>query len=209
MRNAHRRNTARHPLSTIRELAAWLQIHPVALYRAAKAGKIPAIKAGGRWRFSRDAIECWILDRMNAQTALIEEPGPWLLDFSRPSFADALRNTLGRYGDHSNHFPPRSSSMPANSQPRTRLAAAPDSRTGPEQQLSPSFKFTGSIPGRPLQTTRPPWRSTRHIAAGNGNWRYPRSAKPLAVKSDLQLGPIPGPAYAPQVLIAMRPPARR
>jgi excisionase family DNA binding protein len=84
MRNAHRRNTVHHPLSTIRELAAWLQIHPAALYRAAQTGEIPASKAGGRWRFSRDAVEYWILDRMNAQTALIEEPGPWLLDFSRP-----------------------------------------------------------------------------------------------------------------------------
>ena len=84
MRNAHRRNTAPHPLSTIRELAAWLQIHPAALYRAAQTGEIPAIKAGGRWRFSYDVVERWILDRMNAQTALIEEPGPWLLDCSRP-----------------------------------------------------------------------------------------------------------------------------
>jgi excisionase family DNA binding protein len=85
MRNAHRRNTASHPLSTIRELAAWLQINPAALYRAAQTGKIPASKAGGRWWFSREAVEHWILDRMNAQTALIEELGPWLLDFSRRS----------------------------------------------------------------------------------------------------------------------------
>jgi excisionase family DNA binding protein len=85
MRIAHRRNTAPHPLSTIRELATWLQIHPAALYRAAQAGEIPAMKAGGRWRFSRDAVERWILDRMNDQTALIKEPGPWLLlDFSPP-----------------------------------------------------------------------------------------------------------------------------
>jgi Helix-turn-helix domain len=57
MGNAPRRNTTPHPPSIIRELAAWLQIHPVALYCAAKAGKIPGIKAGGRWRFSRDAFD--------------------------------------------------------------------------------------------------------------------------------------------------------
>jgi excisionase family DNA binding protein len=84
MRNAHRYDITAHPLLTVRELAAWLQIHPAALCRAARAGEIPAIKAGGRWHFSRDAVGCWILDRMNAQTALIEELGPWLLDFSRP-----------------------------------------------------------------------------------------------------------------------------
>jgi excisionase family DNA binding protein len=99
MRNARRRNTAPHPPSTIRELAEWLQIHPAALYRAAQTGEIPAIKAGGRWRFNRDAVECWILDRMNAQTALIQEPGPWLLDESRrPSSADPLRNQPARCG---------------------------------------------------------------------------------------------------------------
>jgi hypothetical protein len=84
MCNAHRRNIAAHPLLNIRELVAWLQIHPAALYRAARAGEIPAIKARGRWHFSRDAVGSWILDRMNSQTALIEGLGPWLLDFSRP-----------------------------------------------------------------------------------------------------------------------------
>lgn len=99
MRNAHRRNTASHPLSTIRELAAWLQINPAALYRAAQTGKIPASKAGGRWWFSREAVEHWILDRMNAQTALIEELGPWLLDFSRRSATSRASVSLdGRAG---------------------------------------------------------------------------------------------------------------
>ena len=86
MGNGHRPEVApARSLLTIRELAEWLRVHPSMLYRAAQTAEIPAIKAGDRWQFSRDAVERWILDRMNAQTALIEEPGPWLLDFRRPS----------------------------------------------------------------------------------------------------------------------------
>jgi hypothetical protein len=42
------------------------------------------MKIGEEWRFSRDTIERWILDKMADETALIEEPGPWLIDARRP-----------------------------------------------------------------------------------------------------------------------------
>ena len=67
------------PLLTIREVAEWLRVHPAALYRAASAGTIPAVKQGGRWRFSRDVVERWLLDRMAGLTGRAE-PGGWLFD---------------------------------------------------------------------------------------------------------------------------------
>jgi excisionase family DNA binding protein len=73
-----------HPLLTIRELAEWLRLRPASVYRLARADEIPAIKVGKEWRFSRDSIEHWILDRMADETALIKEPGPWLIDARRP-----------------------------------------------------------------------------------------------------------------------------
>jgi excisionase family DNA binding protein len=59
---------------TIRELAAWLRVHPAVLYRAAAAGTIPAVKKSGRWRFSQDVVERWLLDRMADLTGRAE-PG--------------------------------------------------------------------------------------------------------------------------------------
>jgi excisionase family DNA binding protein len=64
---------------TIRELAAWLRVHPAVLYRAAAAGTIPAVKKSGRWRFSQDVVERWLLDRMADLTGRAE-PGGWLFD---------------------------------------------------------------------------------------------------------------------------------
>jgi excisionase family DNA binding protein len=72
------------PLLTIRELAGWLRLSPASIYRLARAGEIPAMKVGGKWRFSQNSIERWILDRMADETAPIEEPGPWLIDAGRP-----------------------------------------------------------------------------------------------------------------------------
>jgi len=40
------------------------------VYRLAKEGKLPGFKVGGRWRFGRDAMETWMVDR--AQVAKLE-----------------------------------------------------------------------------------------------------------------------------------------
>jgi excisionase family DNA binding protein len=71
---------AASPVSlTIRELVEWLRVRPTMLYRAASAGTIPAMKMGGRWRFSQDVVERWLLDRMAGLTGRAE-PGNWLFD---------------------------------------------------------------------------------------------------------------------------------
>jgi excisionase family DNA binding protein len=76
-------NAGRQPLLSVRELAEWLRVHPAMLYRAARHGTIPALRVGGGWWFSQDAVERWIFDKMADQTAVIKEPGPWLLDARR------------------------------------------------------------------------------------------------------------------------------
>jgi len=40
-------------------------MNPITIYRLANAGKIPAFKVGGDWRFKRDSIEKWIEDSEN------------------------------------------------------------------------------------------------------------------------------------------------
>jgi excisionase family DNA binding protein len=41
------------------ELAKYLKLHEYTIRRLAKAGKIPSFKAGGQWRFRKDAIDRW------------------------------------------------------------------------------------------------------------------------------------------------------
>ena len=42
------------------EAANYLRLHVKSLYRLAKAGKIPARKVGGQWRFHRDLLNDWL-----------------------------------------------------------------------------------------------------------------------------------------------------
>ena len=96
-RNGHRLDGGAHrPMLTIRDLAERLRCYPSRLYRAARVGEIPGFKVRGGWRFSGDVIEKWVLDKMCLQTALIEEPGPWLMDSRRRRARHPGMNTKGR-----------------------------------------------------------------------------------------------------------------
>lgn len=48
-------------LLTVREAAQLLRLGDVTLYRLAQRRKIPAVKVGGSWRFSRGMLEEWLL----------------------------------------------------------------------------------------------------------------------------------------------------
>ena len=45
---------------TIRQVADYLKVTERTIYRLAAAGKIPAFKVGGTWRFSRAELDQWI-----------------------------------------------------------------------------------------------------------------------------------------------------
>jgi excisionase family DNA binding protein len=47
-------------LLTAPEAAKHLRFHVKSLYRLAKAGKIPARKVGGQWRFHRQTLDDWL-----------------------------------------------------------------------------------------------------------------------------------------------------
>ena len=44
---------------TSEEIAEYLRLHPYTIRRLAREGKIPAFRAGGQWRFRKDAIDTW------------------------------------------------------------------------------------------------------------------------------------------------------
>jgi len=45
---------------TVRELASYLKMKDVTIYKHAQEGKIPAFKVGSKWRFKKDTIDKWI-----------------------------------------------------------------------------------------------------------------------------------------------------
>lgn len=54
-------------LLTTRELQERLQLDRVTIYRMVKEGDLPALRVGGQWRFSSDAIEVWLQDSDRAR----------------------------------------------------------------------------------------------------------------------------------------------
>jgi excisionase family DNA binding protein len=44
---------------TIKDVAHLLSVHPMTVYRLLKQGRLPGVRLGGVWRFSRQAMERW------------------------------------------------------------------------------------------------------------------------------------------------------
>jgi len=49
---------------TIKDVAKYLEVHPMTIYKFAQKGKIPAFKIGSDWRFHRKYIDAWIAQQM-------------------------------------------------------------------------------------------------------------------------------------------------
>lgn len=45
---------------TVKEIAEYLDVHPMTIYKYVQGGKIPAFKIGASWRIRRDSIKKWI-----------------------------------------------------------------------------------------------------------------------------------------------------
>jgi len=51
-------------LMTLEEVAEYLRLSVHTIYKMAQKGKIPALKAGKKWRFRKEDIDYW-LERSN------------------------------------------------------------------------------------------------------------------------------------------------
>ena len=45
---------------TVEQVAVYLHLAPSTVYKLAREERIPARKVGGRWRFSRRALDAWL-----------------------------------------------------------------------------------------------------------------------------------------------------
>ncbi len=49
---------------TTKEVAEYLNLHPLTVHRYAREGKIPAFKIGTDWRFHKKYLERWIRQKL-------------------------------------------------------------------------------------------------------------------------------------------------
>ena len=54
----------RTQIMTLREVAKYLGVHEVTIYRLIKETDIPAIKLRGQWRFKKDVLDAWLMAGM-------------------------------------------------------------------------------------------------------------------------------------------------
>jgi excisionase family DNA binding protein len=50
---------------TTKEVADYLNIHPLTVHKYARDGKIPAFKIGTDWRFHKKYIQRWIKEKLS------------------------------------------------------------------------------------------------------------------------------------------------
>ncbi len=52
-------------IMTLREVAKYLGLHIMTVYKLTREGRVPAAKIGGQWRFKRDVLDGWLEDAMH------------------------------------------------------------------------------------------------------------------------------------------------
>lgn len=45
---------------TVKDIAEYLDMHPMTIYKFVREGRIPAFKVGTSWRIKRESIQRWI-----------------------------------------------------------------------------------------------------------------------------------------------------
>ncbi|NOY78069.1 MAG: helix-turn-helix domain-containing protein [Calditrichaeota bacterium] len=50
---------------TVKDLANYLNVHPMTIYRYLQKNKLPAFKIGNSWRFNKESIDRWRLNQEN------------------------------------------------------------------------------------------------------------------------------------------------
>lgn len=57
-------HTANHNIMTLSEVAKYLGLHVMTVYKLTREGRVPAAKIGGQWRFKRDILDGWLEAQM-------------------------------------------------------------------------------------------------------------------------------------------------
>lgn len=50
----------RPTILTVQEVARYLRVHTITVYRMIRRGDLPGVRVGRAWRFKRDQIDRWL-----------------------------------------------------------------------------------------------------------------------------------------------------
>ena len=66
-----KKNGAAHKeqIMTLREVAKYLGLHAMTVYKLTREGRVPAAKIGGQWRFKRDVLDQWLEAQMHQNSS--------------------------------------------------------------------------------------------------------------------------------------------
>lgn len=53
---------------TLKEVAQYLGLHVMTVYKLTREGRVPAAKIGGQWRFKRNVLDEWLESQMSQDT---------------------------------------------------------------------------------------------------------------------------------------------
>ena len=56
-------------IMTLREVAKYLGLHAMTVYKLTREGRVPAAKIGGQWRFKRDVLNEWLETQMHRHSS--------------------------------------------------------------------------------------------------------------------------------------------
>ncbi len=56
-------------IMTLREVAQYLGLHIMTVYKLTREGRVPAAKIGGQWRFKRDVLDGWLEAQMHQHSS--------------------------------------------------------------------------------------------------------------------------------------------
>jgi len=57
----------RTQIMTTKEIAKYLGVHAMTVYRWLKKGVLPGFKIGGRWRSKKDLLDAYLVKQMNGK----------------------------------------------------------------------------------------------------------------------------------------------
>ena len=65
MKKSNGVNNDASQIMTLREVAKYLGLHIMTVYKLTREGRVPAAKIGGQWRFKRDVLDGWLEAEMH------------------------------------------------------------------------------------------------------------------------------------------------
>lgn len=57
----------RTQIMTLAEIAKYLGVHPMTVYRMLNTGRLPGFKLGRQWRTKKDVLDAWLVTKIHHQ----------------------------------------------------------------------------------------------------------------------------------------------